>query len=269
MAMTGEQAAALLRWYAAVGVDEAASVEPVNRFARAEAGAKARPPAPRLAPSPATGRRGPPLPEAGPEDARAAAQAAATHDELLAAIRGFEGCALKRTASTTCIHDGNPAARVMLIGEAPGREEDRQGKPFVGPAGRLLDRMLAAIGLDRETVYITNTIYWRPPGNRTPTPDEVALCMPFVERQVELIAPAALVYTGGTAAKAMLERTEGITRLRGRWFSLERPGRRTIPAIAMFHPAYLLRQPARKRESWRDLRAIRAKLEELGVAPAA
>ncbi len=264
MTVTRDEAAALLRWYADIGVDEAAAAEPVNRFEDGPAPPARRDPEPPPPPAPPAA----PPPEASDRDARAAARAATTHDELMAAIHAFEGCALKRTATTTCVYDGNPAARVMMIGEAPGREEDRQGKPFVGPAGKLLDRMLAAIGLDRASVYITNTLYWRPPGNRTPTPEEIALCLPFLERQVELVAPAVLVYTGGTAAKAMLNRTEGVTRLRGRWFSLEREGREPIPAIAMFHPAYLLRQPGRKRESWRDLLAIRAKLDELGVAPA-
>ena len=185
------------------------------------------------------------------------------------AIAAFDGCALKRTATTTCVFDGNPQARVMLIGEAPGKEEDRAGKPFVGPAGQLLDKMLGAIGLYRSHVYITNTLYWRPPGNRTPTPEEIATCLPFLERQVELIAPAMLVYVGGSAAKAMLERNEGITRLRGRWFSFEREGREAIPATAIFHPAFLLRQPARKKETWRDLLAIRARLDAMGLAPAA
>ena len=143
------------------------------------------------------------------------------------------------------------------------------GKPFVGPAGQLLDKMLASIGLDRSQVYITNTLYWRPPGNRTPTPEEIALCLPFLERQVALIQPGILIYTGGTAAKAMLNRSEGITRLRGRWFSLEREGREAIPAMAMFHPAYLLRQPARKRESWRDLLAIREKIDALELLQSA
>ncbi|MBC6440927.1 MAG: uracil-DNA glycosylase [Rhodospirillales bacterium] len=272
MTMTRDEAAALLRWYMEIGVDEAVAAQPVDRFA---APASPAPPPAVTAPAPPARidlpRRSttPPPPIASDSDARAAAMAATTHDELIAAIHAFEGCPLKRTATTTCIYDGNPEARIMIIGEAPGGEEDRQGKPFVGPAGKLLDRMLAAIGLDRTTTYITNTLYWRPPGNRTPTPEEIMLCLPFLERQVALINPALLVYTGGTAAKAMLNRSEGITRLRGRWFSLEREGLEPIPAIAMFHPAYLLRQPARKKDSWRDLLAIRSKAEALGVMPGA
>ncbi len=270
--MDRDAALTLLRWYVETGADEAVCDRPVCRFA-APAAPDPQPPArdtpPVTAPLPTT--TGAPPPDAptaaSPDDARAVAAAASSHEALLEAIRAFEGCALKRTATTTCICDGNPAAAVMIVGEAPGREEDRQGKPFVGPAGRLLDKMLAAIGLDRDRAYITNTLYWRPPGNRAPTADELALCLPFLERQVEIVAPRLLVYTGGTAAKAMLGRSEGITRLRGRWFALQRPGREPIPAIAMFHPAYLLRRPERKRDSWRDLLAVREKMEELGIAP--
>ncbi len=269
MTMDRQQAAALLRWYGEVGVDEAVALEPVDRFQ-----APAPPPVEQpnvvagTPPAPAQ-RVASPAPVADTGEASALAAAASTHEELIAAIQAFDGCPLKRTATTTCIYDGNPQARIMMIGEAPSREEDRVGKPFVGPAGQLLDKMLASIGLDRSNVYITNTLYWRPPGNRTPTPEEIALCLPFLERQVALIQPGILIYTGGTAAKAMLNRSEGITRLRGRWFSLEREGREPIPAMAMFHPAYLLRQPARKRESWRDLLAIREKIDALQLLESA
>lgn len=264
---------ALLEWYAEIGVDETVAPEPVDRFAAVAApAAVAEAPRPRPPVELPPGPRSAPVhasPAAAMDEARQAAANAATIEDLVAAIAAFEGCALKRTATTTCVFDGNPKARVMLIGEAPGKEEDRQGKPFVGPAGQLLDKMLGAIGLDRESVYITNTLYWRPPGNRAPTPEEIATCLPFLERQVELIAPAMLVYVGGSAAKAMLNRSEGITRLRGRWFSFEREGREAVPATAIFHPAFLLRQPLRKKEAWRDLLAIRARLDAMGVAPAA
>ncbi len=271
--MTTDRAAwaALLEWYVEIGVDETVATDPVDRFA-APAPRPAAQAAPQRAPVELPRGPQPPVlatPAAAVAQARAAAAAAATLDDLTAAITAFDGCALKRTATTTCIFDGNPAARIMLIGEAPGKEEDRQGRPFVGPAGQLLDRMLAAIGLDRQTVYITNTLYWRPPGNRTPTPEEIATCLPFLERQVELIDPALLVYVGGSAAKAMLGRSEGITRLRGRWFNFARGERPAIPATAIFHPAFLLRQPACKRETWKDLLAIRARLDTLGLAPAA
>ena len=160
------------------------------------------------------------------------------------------------------IGDGNPEARLMIVGEAPGAEEDRQGLPFVGPAGRLLDRMLAAIGLDRSAVYITNMLPWRPPGNRSPTAEELAICQPFLERQIELIAPRILVLVGGIAAKALLGRREGITRLRGQWFPYATPRMAgTVQATATFHPAYLLRTPSAKREVWRDLLAIEDRMK--------
>ena len=260
--MDREEARRLLDWYVGIGVDEATTAEAVDRFAAPPA-----PPPVRTAPA-----KRPQVP-AGPavalEDARSLAAGASSLAELVEAINAFDGCPLKRTATTTCIADGNAQAPIMIIGEAPGAEEDRQGKPFVGAAGKLLDRMLAAIDLDRTRVYITNTLYWRPPGNRTPTPEEIAVCLPFLERQVELLSPRLLVYAGGTAVKAMFNTApgEGITRLRGRWLRLEREGHDAVPAIAMFHPAYLLRQPLKKRESWRDLLAIRQRMEELGIAP--
>ena len=181
-------------------------------------------------------------------------------------MRGFDGCALKATATTTVFADGNPAADLMLVGEGPGAEEDRLGLPFVGASGKLLDRMLAAIGRDRSRAYITNVVYWRPPGNRTPTPAELALCLPFVERHIALARPKVLVLSGGTAAKTLLARSEGITRLRGRWLDY-RPGEAdvTIPTIATFHPSYLLRTPSSKREAWRDMLAVQRKLAELGA----
>jgi len=249
--------AALLSWYVDNGVDEAVGEEPINRFA-ATPGDSVAPAAPsRPAPTP----KSPPPASQAVASAKELAAATTTFESLVASIESFDGCALKRTATTTCIFDGNPEADIMLIGEAPGAQEDRQGKPFVGPAGQLLDKMLAAIGLDRTKVLITNLLFWRPPGNRTPTADEVAACLPFVERMVEIVDPKLLVYVGGSAAKAMLDRSEGITRLRGRWFIYETAEGKQIPATAIFHPAFLLRQPARKRETWRDLLAIRQKLE--------
>ncbi len=261
--MDREEARRLLDWYVGIGVDEATGAVAVDRFVVPPAAPPVRT-APARRPSPVPAR-----PAAALEDARTLAAGASSLAELVGVINAFDGCPLKRTATTTCIADGNAEASIMIIGEAPGAEEDRQGKPFVGPAGKLLDRMLAAIGLDRTHVYITNTLYWRPPGNRTPTPEEIAVCLPFLERQVELLSPRLLVYAGGTAVRAMFDTApgEGITRLRGRWLRLEREGREPVPAIAMFHPAYLLRQPLRKRESWRDLLAIRQRMEELGIAP--
>ncbi|MGH7113021.1 MAG: uracil-DNA glycosylase, partial [Stellaceae bacterium] len=198
------------------------------------------------------------------QSARLLAAAADTILALEAAIAGFDGCALKRTATSTVIADGNPAAPLMIIGEAPGADEDRIGRPFVGRAGQLLDRMLAAIGLDRQGVLITNAIYWRPPGNRTPSADEIAACLPFVLRYVALVRPKVLVLAGATAARALLPPGPGITRLRGRWLDLAIPGLdRPVPTLPMFHPSFLLRTPERKREAWRDLLALRARLDEL------
>jgi DNA polymerase len=197
------------------------------------------------------------------EQARETAHAAKTVEELAAAVAGFDGCALRKTAKHTVFADGNPAADLMLIGEAPGAEEDHRGLPFVGAAGQLLDRMLASIGRDRTTTYISNLLFWRPPGNRNPTPDEIALCLPFVERHIALVAPRILVCVGGISAKTLLERSEGITRLRGRWYDVRPHGLdHAVSTTAIFHPAYLLRQPAQKRNAWRDLREIRARLGE-------
>ena len=182
-----------------------------------------------------------------------------------AALRAFDGCPLKFGAMNTVFADGNPQARVMLVGEAPGEDEDRQGKPFVGVSGRLLDRMLAQIGLDRTSVYITNILPWRPPGNRSPTQAEIAACLPFLERHVVLIGPRILVPLGGTSAKTLLNRSEGITRLRGQWSEYPLgPLNQPVPVLPMLHPAYLLRNPVSKREAWRDMLTLRSRLAQLG-----
>ena len=190
--------------------------------------------------------------------AREAAVTAATLDDLHAILDRFDGCALKATASRLVFADGNPAGRVMLVGEAPGRDEDIQGLPFVGRSGQLLDRMLAAIGLDRTSVYIANVVPWRPPGNRTPTPQETQICLPFIRRQIELADPDLLVCLGGPSAQALLGVREGITRIRGRWFAYQ--SAHEIRAIATFHPAFLLRSPLQKRFAWRDFLAIKKAL---------
>ena len=171
----------------------------------------------------------------------------------------FDGCALKKTATNTVFGEGLAGARLMIVGEAPGADEDRQGRPFVGPSGRLLERMLAAIGFRREEVYIANTVYWRPPGNRTPSAEEVEACRPFVDRQIALVAPEVLMLAGGAAAKTLLGTTEGIMRLRGRWQRLAAADE-PVDVMPTFHPAFLLRSPARKREAWRDLLAVKARL---------
>jgi uracil-DNA glycosylase family 4 len=200
-------------------------------------------------------------------DSQRIARAAPNLEALRTALETFEGCPLKKTATNTVFGTGDPNADIMIIGEAPGAEEDRKGEPFVGASGHLLDRMLSAIGLVRENIYITNVLFWRPPGNRNPTSAEVAACLPFVQRHIELVAPSILVFVGAAAAKTLLGRTEGISRLRGKWYGYQLPGATAdappIPALAMFHPAYLLRTPAQKQFAWRDLLALRAKLEEL------
>jgi uracil-DNA glycosylase family 4 len=254
--------AQLLRWQMEAGADEAILAAPVDRFHAAA------PAAPATAPPPAAARpRASPLlssPAAVNETAQHAAAQAKTLDELRAALEAFDGCSLKQTATNLVFGDGNPAARIMFVGEAPGADEDRRGRPFVGVSGQLLDRMLGWIGLDRETFFITNMLFWRPPGNRQPTPGEVAACLPFVERMISLVDPALLVMVGGSSAKSLLGRNEGIKRLRGRWFSYENAFMaRPIPATAIYHPAYLLRSPAEKRAAWQDLLAIREKLDAL------
>ncbi|MBO0905341.1 uracil-DNA glycosylase [Jiella sonneratiae] len=201
-------------------------------------------------------------------DARERARSAASLDELRGLLEAFDGCSLKITAKTTVFGDGPERAELMLIGEAPGRDEDLAGVPFVGRSGRLLNRMLEAIGLERENVRVTNTVPWRPPGNRPPTPAETQVCLPFVQRQIELVAPKIVVCLGSPSAKAILGSTEGILRIRGTWqsYSFDLLPEATIPAIAMLHPAYLLRQPAQKRLAWHDLLALKAKLAELSAA---
>jgi len=199
-------------------------------------------------------------PDAAAMEARAAARSAQTLEELRDILQRFDGCALKSTATQLVFADGTPGSRVMLVGEAPGRDEDIEGLPFVGRSGKLLDRMLAAIGLDRQHVYIANIVPWRPPGNRTPTPQESQICLPFILRQIELANPDILVCLGGPSAQTLLGIKEGITKTRGRWFDFD-TGTREIRAIPTFHPAFLLRSPLQKRFAWRDLLAIKKALE--------
>ena len=248
---------ALLEWQVDLGVTEAIGETPVNRYELTEAAPKPKKkPAPEPAPAPVAA-------EDPVEVARAAASAAGTLEELQAALAGYEKCELRRGARNLVFSDGDPRARVMVIGEAPGRDEDLQGKPFVGRAGQLLDRMLAAIAMGRtepdaqKSVYITNILPWRPPQNRDPTPEEIAMMLPFVQRHVELVAPDVLVLMGNISCLALLGR-KGITRLRGNW--VEVLGR---PALPMFHPAYLLRNPAAKRDAWHDLLMLQARLREM------
>ena len=198
------------------------------------------------------------------QTARDRAQSCQTLDDLRMALDAFDGCPLKETAMNLVFADGSPQASVMLVGEAPGADEDRQGLPFVGMSGQLLDRMIATIGLDRQNTYISNILPWRPPGNRNPAPDEIAVCLPFIERHIELINPKILVFVGGVAAKTLLGVKDSIGKLRGQWFPYQSPGlARPIPARATFHPAYLLRSPGQKRKAWQDLLEIEAKLKTL------
>ncbi len=256
----------LLRWYLESGCDDSIGDMPMDRFALSVRPAVqprpvAPPPAAIRAPVSAdvAARVGTAAPPAGGAHLAAGCASLA---ELRQALDGFDGVALRRTARSTVFADGNPKAELMIIGEAPGQEEDRQGVPFVGRSGKLLDHMLASIGLDRSTVYITNVVPWRPLENRKPTHDEVAACLPFLTRHVELVDPKMLLLLGGASASALLGRAEGINRLRGQWHSYSSPGLpRPVPAMATFHPAYLLRTPAAKREAWRDLLQVRKNLE--------
>jgi uracil-DNA glycosylase family 4 len=247
----------LLAFYLEAGVDCALGEEPINRLADAEpADCKVvlqQSPTPTPAPLPADA--GPPTPQRAIASAREAARVAPTLEALRALMEKFDGCALKSTATQLVFADGNPKARIMFVGEAPGRDEDLEGLPFVGRSGKLLDRMIAAIGLDRSKAYIANVIPWRPPGNRTPTPQETQICLPFIQRQIELVDPDVLVTLGNPSTQTLLGTREGIMRTRGRWFEYD-TGTRVIRALPTFHPAYLLRSPAYKRLSWQDLRAI-------------
>lgn len=269
---------ALLDFYVEAGVDAALNEEPVDRFAlsAAQAAAQRAPAALRPAPdqfgADAKAPAAPAMParlpakadlaasaEEAARSAKAIAAASGTLDELRDALANFDGCALKMTAKSLCFADGTPGARLMLIGEAPGADEDRVGLPFVGRSGQLLNRMLAAIGLAREDAYIANVVPWRPPGNRAPTPQEAAICRPFIMRQIELCDPDVLVCLGGPAMQALMNIKDGILKSRGRWQAFD-TGARQIRAMATLHPAYLLRQPAQKRLAWRDFKALKQEL---------
>ncbi|MBT5373196.1 MAG: uracil-DNA glycosylase [Rhodospirillaceae bacterium] len=280
----------LLRWQLEAGVDEAISVDPVNHYhersGKDQSGVTEEPsatPSPPVSPpvSPSIPPSGmnetaaifKPAPtevkrrrvegqESALHDARAAAHNAPSLEALRTILENFEGCGLKTTATNLVFGEGNEQARIMFVGEAPGADEDRMGRPFVGASGQLFDNMMAAIGLDRKSAYITNILPWRPPGNRTPTPTEIAICLPFIERQIELIEPDILVMVGGISAKTLLGRSEGIMRMRGNWFDYASPGLPSpVQGRAIFHPDYLLGSPAHKREAWIDLLEIKARLK--------
>ena len=269
------EAAEALRWWIRSGVTEALDEEPHDRFADSlgpsEDGRSAsnapepvsRPSLPALEARPLRQNdiRASMPPDAAETSARALAQSARDLETLRSIMADFDGCPLKRTATQLVFADGVPGSRVMFVGEAPGAEEDRLGRPFVGRAGQLLDRMLGAIGLDRGQVYVANVVPWRPPGNRTPTPQETQVCLPFMERQIELADPEILVCLGASALRTLLGVETGIKRARGSWFAYRRGSGREVRAFATYHPAYLLRQPAEKRLAWADLRALASALE--------
>jgi DNA polymerase len=254
----------LLAFYLEAGVDCALMDEPVNRVSDAGAAyPRETPQSPvRSAPAamPVARSEAAPAPEVAIQSAREAARTAPSLEVLRAMLEQFDGCALKSTATRLVFADGNPQARIMFVGEAPGREEDIEGLPFVGRSGQLLNRMIAAIGLNRGNAYIANVIPWRPPGNRTPTPQETQVCLPFIQRQIELVNPDVLVTLGNPSTQTLLSTREGIMKTRGRWFDYD-TGTRKIKAMATFHPAYLLRSPSYKRLAWQDLRAIAKMLQ--------
>ena len=271
--------AAALDWYRAVGVDLAVGEEPVDRFAASAAAPRRSAPipppvsvpvaAPTIA-APTLQRRSDEAPVAAPaivtsltadpSETRALAAAAPTLEALRATMDAYEGCTLKKRATQLVFADGNPEAEIMLVGEGPGEQEDLTGKPFVGRGGQLLDRMLAAIELDRSKVYIANMVPWRPPGNRDPSPEELALCTPFLIRQVELVAPKFLVTLGNVPTKSLFQTANGITRMRGQWKDLD-IGSHRVRSLATLHPAYLLRTPASKALAWRDMLSLRQAIE--------
>ena len=274
MMLTAKDAYGLISFYLEAGVDVLVGEEPVDRFADEKPPRPALPPP--AVPAPASMSRAPlrqpaeervffqsapAAPEAAIMAARQTAKGAETLDALRALLETFEGCMLRATATQLVFADGNPLARVMFVGEAPGRDEDLAGVPFVGRSGKLLDRMMAAIGLDRSKAYIANIVPWRPPGNRTPTPHESAICLPFIHRQIELANPDILVCLGQPSTQTLLGTKEGITKTRGRWFKFD-TGSREIQALATYHPAFLLRSPLQKRLAWRDFLSLQKALAE-------
>ncbi len=258
----------LLAFYLEAGVDCALNDEAIDRLSEAhqpaperaaETPVRALPPRATTTPAPPPRVAAAPPPDIAAATARDAADTVNTLDELRELLDAFDGCALKATATRLVFSDGNPEARIMFVGEAPGRDEDIEGKPFVGRSGKLLDLMMGAIGLDRTRVYIANVIPWRPPGNRTPTPQETQICLPFIRKQIELVDPDVLVCLGNPSSQTLLNTREGIMKTRGRWVPFD-TGKRVIRAMPTFHPAYLLRSPIYKRLAWQDLRAIRSAL---------
>lgn len=271
MTASREESLAALNWLVEAGADEAVGDAPVDRFS-------ARAPVSSLSaasPAKAAPRPNPPLAQIKPttlaplatDGFGSAVEIAAkcrTLADLRSAMESFEGSQLKKLATNTVFADGNPDSRIMFIGEAPGHDEDKAGLPFVGRAGKLLDKMMAAIGLDRTRAYIINVMPWRPPDNRNPDPGEVAMCIPFLRRHIELAQPRIMIMLGAVSARHVLGLNDGIMKLRGRWLEY-RIGTEMIPVLPTLHPAYLLRQPAHKKLAWRDLQALADKLDSLGL----
>lgn len=256
----------ILRWHIEAGVDETISNIPQNRFRDVSLTGLTELKKIPLKTATSFTKKVPVVAEILLHDACEVAAAASSVEELKTALFNFNGCALKKTATNMVFGDGNSEAKVVLIGESPGAEEDRRGLPFVGPGGQLLDKMLGSISLDRNKVFLSNIVFWRPPGNRTPTAQEVGLCMPFVERLIELVDPEILIILGGLAAKSMLAKTSGVTRLRGKWYTYSTPRlSRPVQATVLFHPSYLLSSPIHKREAWQDLLMISHKLKNLSL----
>lgn len=257
----------IIEWYITAGVEETAGDVP---FAPPPAAAQPVPVRPAGSPKPSdSGRQATTVLaqatiDAG-NNARDLCKSINNLDELKALVEGFDGCSLKFTASHTVFGDGSPEAKVVFIGEAPGADEDRIGRPFVGRSGQLLDKMMNAAGLSRENCYITNVLPWRPPGNRTPTDGEIAVCLPFLKRQIDIINPDYLFILGGSAANALLDMQESISRLRGHWLKYKNASGKEIKVLASFHPAYLLRNPAQKAKAWVDLLRLSKKIAEESV----
>lgn len=276
----------LIDWYVEMGITTAISHTPADHFKFVPLPAIGYAAAPKPVQKPVT--RSTPLPSspvvssapAGPsaplniprskmsQESRNIANACQTLADLKEALGTFDACALKFSATNMVFSDGNPEAKIMLVGEAPGADEDREGIPFVGGAGQLLDRALATIGLNRTNVYITNVLPWRPPGNRPPTPQEIAQCLPFVERHIALIKPKILILLGGVATKAILNDNDGIMKIRGQWRDYTCPGLEgadgvTIRTMATYHPAFLMRSPSQKAQLWQDLMLIEDAVKEL------
>ena len=266
----------LMRWYQEMGVTALVAETPTDKIkdpvqtpkpVALKTQAKAMPNNP-TPPAPAVTHQGMFVasPQSSNQTATELAQSAQSLDELKQIMQQFEGCALKKTAKNMVFADGNPKADVMLIGEAPGADEDQMGLPFVGRSGKLLDKMMAAIGLNRTNFYISNIIPWRPPGNRPPTSAETAVCLPFIDRHIALVNPKIIVMVGGTAAKSLLGSNDSITSLRGRFSSYQPVGApKAIDSYAIYHPSYLLRSPGQKRKSWHDLIVLKHRLQEIGI----